>query len=258
MTMLQEHLANTLSIFRVNLESVHELMRFDSHVVDLTVHLLESLQERLVAVHGADNSRLNVTNTLALVRNIRSNDSLQPHYQQMLNQCNVLLVSYFSSAVGDIFKAGLTDAVKTGRRPDIMKEKITMDLEDLREIGGDVLDRSGDLFLANHREINLQNMQSTAKAFEDYFGYTRRADEVVNDITLSHACRHVIVHCGALVDWKMVRQLKSAHPRTLKPHVAENELVQFSEQEIVVVGAQMDSYLNDLVKAVVADGDGKA
>jgi hypothetical protein len=116
----------------------------------------------------------------------------------MLNQCNVLLVSYFSSAAADIFRAGVTDAVKNGTRDAILKEKITIELDGLREIGGDVIERSGDLFLANHREINLQNMFSIAEAFENYFGYKRVPDEVVNDISLSHACRHVIVHCERL------------------------------------------------------------
>ena len=81
-------------------------MRFDSHVIELVVQHLESLNHRLAAVH-ADSSRLNVSNTLSMVRSIHTNRSLEPYNQQMLNQCNVLLVSYFSSAVGDIFRAPL-------------------------------------------------------------------------------------------------------------------------------------------------------
>jgi hypothetical protein len=255
MTMLQEHLANTLTIFRVNLESVHELMRFDSHVVDLTVHLLESLQERLVAVHGADNSRLNVTNTLALVRNIRSNDSLQLHYRQMLNQCNVLLVSYFSSAVGDIFRAGVADAVRTGNRPAILKEEIKIDFRGLREIGSELAERAGDL-LAEHREISFQNLQGVAKAFRDYFDYDRPQDEVVNDLILAHACRHVIVHCGGIADRKMIGQLKRATPRLLKPEVCIGQRIQFTENEIIQVGFRMDSYLKDLCDAIGSGSTG--
>ena len=101
----------------------------------------------LVAVHGAENSRLNVTNTLAVVKNIRTNDSLARHSRQMLNQCNVLLVSYFPAAIGDIFRAGVADAIRSGTRPAILDEEITLNFRELREIGSDLPERSGDLLV---------------------------------------------------------------------------------------------------------------
>ncbi len=58
-----------------------------------------------------------------------------------------------------------------------------------------------------------------------------------NDITTSHACRHVIVHSGAIVDRRMIGMLRSAQPRTLKPDVQEGERIQFSEEEILMVGS---------------------
>ena len=70
------------------------------------------------------------------------------------------------------------------------------------------------MLLATHREINLQNMQSIATAFREYFGYKRTQDEVYNDILLSHACRHVIVHCGAIADRKMTPAVVTALPPT--------------------------------------------
>jgi hypothetical protein len=213
---LNDRLNEVLSIFSTNVKSIHELMRFDSLVLDFALQHLEALNDRLMAVHGSENSRLNVTNTLSMLRNIRTNESLQPHYREMLNQCNVLLVSYFASAAADIFRAGVTDAVRNGKRPALLKEEIKIDLRMVPEIGTDLVERAGELLLTTNRDINLQNMQSIAKTFRDYFDYERKQDEVVNDITLSHACRHVIVHCGAIADRKMVGQLRSARPRTLK------------------------------------------
>lgn len=167
----------------------------------------------------------------------------------MLNQCNVLLVSYFSSAVGDIFKAGVIDAVRNGSRPAILKEEIKIGLHTVREIGPELIDRSGEL-LTEHREISFQNMQNVPKIFREYFGYNRPQDEVVNDLILSHACRHVIVHCGGVADRKMVGQLTRATPRSLKPQVHVGQIVQFTDREIVHVGVRMDGYLQDLVAAV--------
>ena len=251
MTDLRTRLAEILATFRTNVSSVQELMRFDSQVVDTTVQLLELLQERLVAVHGADNSRLNVTNTLAVVKNIRTNDSLARHYRQMLNQCNVLLVSYFSAAVGDVFRAGVADAIRSGTRPAILEEEIKLNFRELREIGSELSERSGDL-LAEHREISFQNIHGVAKTFRDYFDYHRHQDETVNDLILSHACRHVTVHCGGIADRKMLGQLRTANPRSVKPNIQLGQHIQFTEEEIIEVGFRMDSYLSDLSDGVGA------
>ncbi len=168
----------------------------------------------------------------------------------MLNQSNVLLVSYFSSAVGDMFRAGVAEAVRSGSRPNILKEEISIELSEAREIGPELVDRAGELLLASHREINLQNMQSITKAFADYFGYQRKPDEVVNDIILSHACRHVIVHNAAVADRKMIGLLRVARPRTLMPNVGEGDRIQFTEAEVGMIGDRMKSYLGDLATGI--------
>jgi hypothetical protein len=41
-------------------------------------------------------------------------------------------------------------------------------------------------------------------------------DKDVNNIILGQACRHVIAHRGAVVDERLVRQVKGAQPRTIK------------------------------------------
>ena len=221
-------------------------MRFDSNVLEFALIHLNALQARLTAIH-ADSSRLNVSNTLAMLQNIRTNESLQPHYRQMLNQCDVLLVSYFSSAIGDIFKAGVADAVRHGSRPAILKEEIKIGLQIVREIGPDLVERSGEL-LAEHRDISFQNMQTVAKTFRDYFDFDRPQDEVVNDLILAHACRHVIVHCGGKADRKTIGQLRTAKPRTLKPEMTVGDQIQFTQEEILTICDRMNAYLRDLAE----------
>ena len=72
-----------------------------------------------------------------MVRDIRSNDSLRTHYQTMYNQCVVLLVSYFASAVQQVFETALPSKLKEGMPLNLEKigysyYKVDMDLEDLR------------------------------------------------------------------------------------------------------------------------------
>jgi hypothetical protein len=253
---LQEYLFHILTTFRVNVESVNELMRFDTMVLEFALRHLNILQERLTKVEGFDNPQFHVEHTITRLRNVRINDSLGPHYQQMLNQCNVLLVSYFSSAVGETFRAGVADAIRTGTRPAILDEEIKIKFRGLRDIGSDLPERAGDL-LAEHRDISFQNMHGVAKTFRDYFDYNRPQDEVFNDLLVAHACRHVTVHCAGIADRKMMGQIKSAKPRSLKPDIHLGQHIQFTEEEVAQVGFRMDNYLKDLCD-VVASGQGDA
>ena len=75
--MLQDQLTAILATFRRNVESVNELMRFDSLILDFAVQHLTSLQERLTTVHGLDNPRFDVEKTLTMMLNIRQNRSLE-------------------------------------------------------------------------------------------------------------------------------------------------------------------------------------
>src|SRR5262249_51400852 len=129
-------------------------------------------------------------------------------------------------AAADIFRAGVADAVRTGRRKAILDEEIKIPLEQLPEIG---VDRAGDLLLAS-REISLQSLPNLAKSFLKYFNVKLAKNEIAHDIILAHECRHVIVHCGAVADAKMEAALESSRPRTLKPTIASGERVQFNEE----------------------------
>ncbi|HZC81380.1 MAG TPA: hypothetical protein VE222_06610, partial [Nitrospiraceae bacterium] len=76
-------------------------------------------------------------------------------------------------------------------------------------------------------DISFQDMQSIARAFRDYVGFEPTRNENVNDIVLGHACRHVIVHAGAVFDRKALGQVRSAVPRTLKKNINVGDAVTF-------------------------------
>jgi hypothetical protein len=253
--MLRERVQQVLDAFDSNLSSVQALMRFDRDVLQYAIQQLSVVEGKLEDLHEFSGARRAARTGAQLLVNIQTNDSLRPQYAQMLNQCNVLLVSYFSGAVGDVFRVAVSDAVRTGRRPAVLKEDIRIGLRDIRDIGPELIERSGEL-LAAHRDISFQDMQSIGKAFREYFNYDVVRDETVNDIIVSQACRHVLVHSGGVVDRKMVGQVRSAQPRTLKPDLVEGERVQFSESEIDSVANQMRRYLSQLSRGVGEASDG--
>jgi len=65
-----------------------------------------------------------------------------------------------------------------------------------------------------------------------------------NNVICGQAARHVIVHAGAVVDARMVRQVSGAKPRTLKPNIAEKQPLKFSPQEVRELGASMKVYVD--------------
>lgn len=245
MTRLAERLTSIGDTFQANVASVRSLMQFDEVVLQFAIRRLETLQQRLTQVHQIENARLDVSQALEVLQKIRTNDSLSIQYNQVLNQCNVLLVSYFSSAISDVFKASIAEAVRDGRDEALLKQDIKITFREVREIGAELIERSGEL-LAAHRDFSFQDMQSISRAFREYFSISIPQDEMVNDLICSQACRHVIVHGGAIVDRKMLGQLRNAHPRTLKPRISEGDRIQLSESEIGLISDRMTLFLTFL------------
>jgi Iap family predicted aminopeptidase len=80
-----------------------------------------------------DNPRLNAERTLKVVRQIRENDSLRPRYETIFNQAAVLLVSYFGSAVGDVFRFGIARELQAAKNVRLLREELRVLLEEILE-----------------------------------------------------------------------------------------------------------------------------
>ena len=235
--------------FRRNIESVHQLAEFDHLVLQFAIDALDRVEQRATNA-SVSNYRLMVTQTLRHLRDIRQHDSLRPQYQQMFNQCVVLLVSYFGSAISDIFERCVGERVKRRGCDRLMKEELRVTVRELSEIGSQLHEYLGEILIRT-REISFQDMQSIARAFGSYCGHSPEKDENVNNIIAAQACRHVIVHSGAVITERCVRQLSTAVPRTLKPTLDVGHTVQFSVDEIKTLSASMIQYVDTLVVALV-------
>jgi hypothetical protein len=241
--------------FRENVKSVSELVNFDRVVLDFAIAQVQSLRnaqgiERLQATA--------VENAVKALQNVRKNDSLRPKYQVIFNQCVVLLVSYFGSMVGDLFKSHLADSLKNGLvSPACRREEIKLSLGELEAISYDILSNIGEV-VVSAKNISFQDMQSIARAFHDWLGYEPEQDRDVNNIILSQACRHAIVHSGGMVDKRLTNQVRNATPRDLKLDLAENEPIRFSPDEIEVVGKSMIRYVEGLVNGLASRRTGPA
>jgi len=240
-------ISNVLGTFLKNVNAVEELMTFDGVILEFCINNLEQLDNRLKGA-GFDNPRLRVGNTIQAIRNIRDNASLKTRYEEMQNQCLVLLVSYFSLSVRDLFRGCLAYALHSGNLGNLARHDVKILLEDLRAGADDFGETVADIFIAQ-KDISFQDMQSIGRALGEYFGFKPEKDNHVNNIILSQACRHAIVHNEAKADVKLVKQIAGAKPRDLKLNLSNGQKIQFQPDEIRLASQSMMSYLH-----TVSDG----
>jgi len=236
--------------FEDNIKSVYRLMNFDEEVVVFCIERLEKV-DSFLKKHRMDNhTSCSVKQILNQLKKIKKHESLADRYSIMLNQCVVLLVSYFASAIHDIFSIGLTYKIKKGREVKILdKDGVKLGTKELYELYFESFNTIGDL-IANKKQMSFQDTQSIADAFNDYLDYKPIKDKNVNNIILALACRHAFVHSSGIVNKKTINQISNAKPRDIKKKLNENDKIQFEPDEIKQIGKSMLAYVNGLAKGV--------
>jgi hypothetical protein len=91
-------------------------------------------------------------------------------------------------------------------------------------------------------------MQAIHRAFKEYLTISIEKDNLVNNIILAQACRHVIVHSGGVASERLIRQIKGAFPRDVKSEIKRDNKVQFSPDEVEIVSKSMGKYVKSLAE----------
>ena len=238
-----------LDNFTKNVDSIKKLVNFDDLVQRLCLNALSKAEKGLKRFKAEKHPNYSVEGEIKSITSIRTHESLRPYYEVMFNQCVVLLVSYFASAVEDIFQISLTHKIRDGHLGKLGKEEIKISLSELKQIDFNVLDNIGQI-IATFKDISFQDMQSIARAFNNYLDYEPTKDKDVNNIILSQACRHSIVHSGGVINDKIAKQISNARPRDLKKELKASEQVQFHPGEIEIISKSMICYIEKLVSAL--------
>lgn len=246
---MNQKVIDAVDNFKLNVDYVYRLMNFDRNVLDFSIKTLESLADKLKNQHKIDNPYISVDNSLTALKQVRQNGSMRQQYDTIFNQCIVLLVSYFSSALSDIFKFSLNERVKSGVNGQLAKEEIKISLAELSEFEFNISDNIGDI-IANKKEISFQDMQSVARAFRDYLEIEIEKDKIVNNLIVGQACRHIIVHAGDVVNSKLIKQLSFASPRDIMLDISIGEHIRFTPEEIKIVGESMITYTENVINKI--------
>jgi len=243
--MAETEFEGILANFEENRESVVKLMRFDDSVIKFVELELEKLEERLKK-KKFDNAYLLPGRALSVIRGIRDHQSLKLYYETIFNQCIVLLVSYFGSAVHDVFRIYIDAVISSTDSHKLKREEIKINISELDKMTKGNEFSIGEI-LINQRNISFQDMGSIHRLMREIVGNTPKDDNTVNNIIFGQAARHIIVHKGSMIDNKFMNQIASVKPRTLLPEVNLGDRITFKPDDVTILSDAMSTYLSRII-----------
>lgn len=235
--------------YKKNVDSVYSLMEFDEIVQTFCISALQRANTFLEKHDLNKHPSCSIQKELQQMQKIRSHGSLKPHYQTMLNQCVVLLSSYFASAVESLFTTAIPIKLDRGGTEKLNDAELRLKIGDLQLLNFNLSPAIGEL-IASQKDISFQDMQSIARAFTDYLEFDPKKTKHVNNIILALACRHAIVHSGGVTSTKTINQISNATPREIKNDLSPNQKILFTIDEVKIIGESMTSYLDNLIQGV--------
>jgi len=239
-----------LIAIRKNVEAALQLSDLDRGLIEHAITAIEERDNRLKTA-GIDNHRFLAGNTIAYLKNIRKNDSLRPGFQALVNQTIVLLTSYFSSGISQLFRAAVVAALK-GNPSDYLRDlPLKLSVGELSRLGNDLFTELP-YFVAETPGISFQDTKSISRTFKDFFEVDVPRDTITNNITAGMAFRHVLVHNGGIVDRSCIKQLDTARPRNIRPVVTQGEELNFTTDEVRALAHAMVDYIERLACALAS------
>jgi phage terminase small subunit len=234
------------------LESVKDLSNFDRKITDFCTQHLETLNNKYRnAPFNTTNQTYLCENTIKAIKNIRENDSLRSHYNTMHNQCIVLAVSFFTSAISDIFRYSVQKSSELGTLP-ASNEELKISIKELQDVSFNLTNYVAEIILKK-KDISFQDMQSTVRAFDNYLHIKIPKDSCCNDVILAQASRHSIVHNHSIADEKFLNQIKAATPRSIRQSFIPNEPFKYTASEIEFITFAMLIFVQNL-RTQLVDG----
>lgn len=235
--------------FNDGVDKVRSLLEFDKELLSFCADYLEKMaggwEPRFKAQYQG------VQAVIQTLRNSREEERLKPKFQIIANQGVVLLVSYFSAALFNLFRKHVVQALQTGLSEKASQEfEIKVPARRLIELTKEHLELG--TFIAEKRGYSFQNVEDICTAFEDHFKVPLRDADLKgridmirtrNDVQLALACRNVIVHQGTVIDSRFVRQIRNANPRTLLTNLKSGEPINFSSDEVLFIATEMQKLL---------------
>lgn len=235
--------------FAANVASVLDLLEFDREVIDFLIEgplaaaIGRARQQGYLTMAGP------LANAQQVIENIRDNRSLAPKFEKISGQCVVLLVSFFASALKDLFVDNVADALTRVRDTKGLDEELRVPLRALSDHRFHLRDQVGER-LVQQKDYQFQDLQSVARAFRSFFGIEIDRDSTTDTIVVAHACRHAIVHNGAVANRRTVSQVRDVGVTDLAVEITDGKELVVAPSDVRTMAAAMRVYVDRLASQI--------
>lgn len=236
--------------FKDRVDGVNKLLILDELIIGSTIEILEDRQESLRNC-GIENAYMLGESALLQLNGIRDHESLKPGYKLIHNQCVVLLVSYFTSSIHDLFDTAATITLKDEIPKKLKDKELKLTLTELKKHNFNLSNNIGSI-ISDNFGISFQDMKSITRAMQDFFGAELPWDKTVNNIITMQACRHAIAHAGEEVDQQLLNQLRNSSDRDIQGSLVLGDKIEFTPDEIKIGGNAMIKYISDLTSNIIS------
>ncbi|TVL96433.1 MAG: hypothetical protein CV087_23765 [Candidatus Brocadia sp. WS118] len=180
---MENKIQNAIAKFELQISSVFKIIEFDKEYLEIVVRQLEEHKEKLIRLGITTNPMHHPTAQIEFLKSLIKSGPKQSKYQPVYNQCLVLLVSYFASAVNSILNEGLNHYLNNNDTlPDnIANQEFKLSLRELQDLQFDLSEEIGSV-IVRKSDISFQDMKSIKRAFEQFLGITIQKDENVDNI----------------------------------------------------------------------------
>jgi hypothetical protein len=124
-------------------------------------------------------------------------------------------------------------------------------LDELRVLNFNLSASIGDLIIKK-KNISFQDMQSTLREFESYFGFRTEKTEDLDNVIFGQAARHAVVHSLSIADDKFINQVSDAKLRTIKKEISQNDDLKFTIEELEQLAYSCKRFFRELVDGIIA------
>lgn len=233
--------------FKIQIEEVKSIMTLDDFLIKIFIENLKSLKSKLESNQETKITNLNLLPDASIqnFENIRDNGTINKMYDVVRKQLLVLIVSYFTQLLEDIFKL-LIERYYSNKKDMIPKNvDIKLSLTELLNIQEDFGTKIGNLII-NKKKISFQDMQSTSRAYSDYLKINIPIGENQENIIISQAARHCIIHSLGKRDEKYNIQIRDLKSNSLNFNFDDEKMIVVTKENIEQLNFSMNSFVEEL------------
>lgn len=244
-----ELLLQPIEELNANLSSVIALLDFDRLVLEHSIQTLTKLEADL-SDQTLHNAVQTVSNARQALENIRTNDSLKLQYQTIVDQCVVLQVSHFATALKNFYTECILFALVNEKSDQLGEEEIKVTVKALCEISENDRTRIAELVVSKHN-MSFQDMKQVYRAFKTYFGHEISKTTDVTNIICGQAARHAIVHNGGRTSPRTLAMLEKVEPQDIQLPTTVNQPLGLKKSHVHALRKSMLSYMRQLQGSIL-------